>query len=301
MNISFDNVDFLSTSGPNNFGQKLAREIESRDAHTMVSSGQDIQFSFIQINDLFNPTILRLDGIYFNTTQDWKQQNLVIKRSYDVSQHVIVQSDFNKALVENYFGKREEISVIRNGTPIDLIDNIPFAKLGPDFDGKEVWMCASSWRPHKRLRANIEYFLEFSPPNAILLIAGKNPDYNPENNRVFYVGNLAWHEMISLMKRSSTFIHLSWLDHCPNVVVDARASECKIVCSSTGGTHEIAGKGAVIIEEEDWDFSPIDLYKPPKLDFTKMRIEQLDTPFDIKQTADDYISIAQKILRKDSV
>ena len=251
MNIKFDNVDFESTSGPNNFGQKLAREIDSRDGYTMVRSGQDIQISFIEIHEIFNPTILRLDGIYFNTAQDWKQQNLNIKRSYDICQHVVVQSNFNKKLVEQYFGKRDNISVVRNGTSIDLIDNIPFAKLGPEFNKKEVWMCASSWRPHKRLRANVEYFLQHAPPEAILLIAGANPDYNPKNNRVFYVGNLAWHEMISLMKRASTFIHLSWLDHCPNVVVDARASECKIICSSTGGTQEIAGKGAIIIEEEE--------------------------------------------------
>ena len=128
-----------------------------------------------------------------------------------------------------------------------------------------------------------------------MLIAGKNPDYNPNNPRVFYVGNLAWHEMISLMKRASTFVHLSWLDHCPNVVVDARACECKIICSSSGGTPEIAGANSIIIEEDDWDFSPIDLYDPPKIDFNRIISNEINVPINIKHAADDYISIARKL------
>ena len=297
MNISFNNVDFKSSSGPNNFGQKLAREINSREGITAVTSGQDVQISFIQMTNIFNPTILRLDGIYFNTQQDWKEQNGVIQQSYEAVQHVVVQSEFNKTLVQKYFGEKENISIIRNGTSIDLIDQVPFSRLGPDFEDKDIWMCASSWRPHKRLKANIDYFLEHAPKDTIMLIAGDSPDHNPQNNRVFYVGNLEWHEMISLMKRASTFVHLSWLDHCPNVVVDARACECKIVCSSTGGTAEIAGRGALIIEEEPWDFSPLDLYNPPPLDFSKNRINDVDSPIGIKHAADDYISIARELLR----
>ena len=61
---------------------------------------------------------------------------------------------------------------------------------------------------------------------------------------------------ISLL--SAAFIHLAWLDHCPNVVVDARAAACQIICSSAGGTKEIAGPSAIVIEEDEWDFEPVD-------------------------------------------
>ena len=70
--------------------------------------------------------------------------------------------------------------------------------------------------------------------------------------------------LLSLYKRSSTFVHLAYLDHCPNVVVDAQAAGCKIVCSSTGGTHEIVDNGIVILEDE-WDMKPCTLYKPPRI------------------------------------
>ena len=39
--------------------------------------------------------------------------------------------------------------------------------------------------------------------------------------------------LLSLYKRSKYFIHLAWLDHCPNVVVDARASGLIVI----GSTH----------------------------------------------------------------
>ena len=65
------------------------------------------------------------------------------------------------------------------------------------------------------------------------------------------------------------FLHLSWLDHCPNVVVDARSCGCQVICSSTGGTKEIAGEDAIIIEEDEWNYEIVDLYDPPELDFSK--------------------------------
>jgi hypothetical protein len=63
---------------------------------------------------------------------------------------------------------------------------------------------------------------------------------------------------------------LALLDHCPNVVVEARASGCKIVCSSAGGTKEIAGPDSIVVGDVDWDWKPFELYKPPPLDFSRI-------------------------------
>ena len=135
---------------------------------------------------------------------------------------------------------------------------------------ENLWTCASSWRPHKRLSENIEYFLEHSGDKDGLMIAG-DVSYSDRkiHERIHYLGNLNQEQLISLYKKTNFFIHLAWLDHCPNVVVDARSCGCKIICSSTGGTKEIAGEDAIIIQEDDWDFSPVELYKPPKINFDK--------------------------------
>ena len=281
------------------FGQKLVTQLQKDSDIKLVAEDQDIQLSFIQMTNVFNPTILRLDGIYFNTQIDWKQQNLPIQRSYDAAAYVVVQSEFNLSLIARYFGSRDNISVIRNGTCLDIIDKVQTASIG-EFEKNEIWLCASSWRPHKRLKANIEYFLQFAPENAILVVAGDHPDYEEKKSgRVVYAGNLRWDHLISVMKRATTFIHLAWLDHCPNVVVDARACDCKIICSSSGGTKEIAGVNSVIIEEDEWDFSPIELYCPPTIDFSRSRRNtELETSIDIKNVCDDYTSVMKQLLGK---
>ena len=136
----------------------------------------------------------------------------------------------------------------------------------------KIWLAASHWRPHKRLKQNIDLFYSLSGKNDILLIAGKNPDVQFDNlERVFYLGDLRWENLISVMKVSDFFIHLAWLDHCPNVVVDAKAAGCKIFCTDAGGTDELADKNDVVFLEKEWDFNPVDLYSPPVIDFSKTR------------------------------
>ena len=98
------------------------------------------------------------------------------------------------------------------------------------------------------------------------------------------------------MKRSSTFLHLAWLDHCPNVVVDARACGCKIVCSSSGGTKEIAGPNSIVIKEKDWNFQPIDLYNPPSMDFKNFYENKSISEMNIDLVAKKYMDVCKGIL-----
>ena len=291
MRVFFDNVNFYSNSGPNSFAKKLAKEITGPDCQ-IVNEKPDVQLAFIQATNNFEvPIVQRLDGIYFNIEQDWKRMNAPIEETYRSSRAVIFQSEFNKNLIEKYFGKHSNSNVIRNGTNLTAISKIQPILNDTLSKFDQVWSCASSWRPHKRLKENIRYFLEFSNPNDCLVIAGENPDYFEKNDRIFYVGNIEWKDLISLYKKSSMFLHLAWLDHCPNVVVDARACGCHIVCSSAGGTKEIAGLNSTIINEETWDFEPIHLYKPPDMNFFNSETGKEDYSIDIKDVAKEYKSV----------
>jgi glycosyltransferase involved in cell wall biosynthesis len=211
--------------------------------------------------------VLRLDGIWFNSDQNYELQNMPIKYAYKNADAVIFQSEFNKKLTENWFGIHKNSHIIHNAADIKLIKaankNYWDKKFGKD---AEVWSCASSWRPHKRLKDNIRYFIEKAPEDAVLAIAGSStyPENinHKDNKRIFFLGELDYMSLLALYKRSSTFIHLAYLDHCPNVVVDAQASGCKIICSSTGGTKEIVSDG-IVINEKEWDFKPTKLYQPP--------------------------------------
>lgn len=283
MKIRFDNVNFNANNGPNGFGVKLAKEFY-KQGHKLVSTNPDVQLSFIQKANNFNPCVLRLDGIYFNTDQDWKAQNEQIRLSYLSSQAVVVQSNFNKELVFEYFGKRDNVYVISNGTNLEEINIVKPLQHNIIDKFENVWMCASHWRPHKRLNENIHYYLEHKKQNDCLLICGKGFQENIDKNflsmleseNIFYLGELNWNQLISCMKRSKYFLHLSFLDHCPNVVVDAKASGCICIVSSSGGTKELCSKSDIIIKDLQWDFKPIKLYDPPKLNFDSYYLNNID-------------------------
>ena len=296
MILRLDNVDINSNSGPNGFGRKLVNSILKNNLAEISNREFDVQLSFIQKTNNFNPTVLRLDGIYFDSKKNWKFQNSLIEKSYKESKAIVVQSEFNKDLVTAYFGDHNNINVIRNGTDLDFISKVPTAAI-EGIQDKEIWLCASSWRPHKRLSENVRYFLENASKDSVLLIAGENVNIQVDSiDRVFYIGNLSWPDLISVMKRSSTFLHLAWLDHCPNVVVDARACGCKIVCSSSGGTKEIAGPNSIVIKEKDWNFQPIDLYNPPSMDFKNFYENKSISEMNIDLVAKKYMDVCKGIL-----
>jgi glycosyltransferase involved in cell wall biosynthesis len=300
LKILFDNVNFQSLSGPNSFGRKLASVLINKKHKLVgVNDNPDIQLSFIQTTNKVTNLVQRLDGIYFNTDQDWHHLNQSIYETYKIADAVVFQSNFNKKLTENFFGVAKDSYVIHNGTDINMIKSVPKLQHITLDKFEDVWCCASNWRPHKRLEENIHYFLEHTEENSCLVVAGDvaNLNYGLNSSRVIFVGNLDWIQLISLYKRSKHFIHLSFLDHCPNVVVDARAAGCHIICSSSGGTKEIAGKNSTIIQDIDWDFRPLKLYSPPRLDYTKKFEYNYDSNIDINYTSGQYLDVFYNILR----
>ena len=290
MNIQLENINLQSTSGPNHFASKLVKYGKKNGVTFNKTSPIDARLCFIETRDFQSkiPLFQRLDGIYFNLSQPYKIQNQNIEKTYHHSTGVIFQSNFNKKLTTEYFGEHNNFAVIHNGADTDFIETVaPLSH--PKIDKFEnVWSCAASWRPHKRLDDNIRYFLEHSCEKDCLVIAGKSDKKIEKNERIFYVGEISVPNLISLYKRSKYFLHLAWLDHCPNVVVDARASGCQIICSSAGGTKEIAGLDAVVIQEEDWNFKPVELYKPPALNFNNKVKNVFNVEYNMNRAIEDY-------------
>ena len=304
MKVFCHNFNPDSDSGPNKFTRQLFSHLEKLGVEVESNQSKcDVEFALIHFErEKIRPTVLRLDGIYFNSDQNYHQQNLPIKYSYETADHIVFQSNFNKALTESWFGPHKNTSVIHNAADTNFIDKVSTKKLDEAFDmSTEIWSCASSWRPHKRLRENLDYFYKKAPSTAVMIVAGSNATvedlkkYNElTNGRVYYFGNLNYYDLISLYKRSSTFVHLAYLDHCPNVVVDAQAAGCHVICSSSGGTSEIVHDG-IIIQEEKWDFSPIKLYEPPKIDFDDYLIKKSESLNSIENTAQLYFNTMQKL------
>jgi len=308
MKIFPNNFNPSSDSGPNSFTRGLLEKIvnEYNASIAINRKNADVEFCLIESNIKKEiPRLTRLDGIYFNTSQDFNFLNDKIKDTYETSDAVIFQSNFNKDLIQSWFGDHKNGHVIVNGADQEKIDKIDKADLSHTFGDRKIWMCASSWRPHKRLNENIRYFIENSDNDDVLLIAGKGASKNDFlgyenviNKRVFYIGHTSWESLVSLYKRSSTFIHLAFLDHCPNVVVDAAASGCEIVCAGSGGTKEIYSKKMTVVEDIDWDFSPLDLYNPPILNFENKIKTSSSIGYNLSDSAEKYFKIMETLSEK---
>ena len=294
MKIRLENVNFNSNSGPNSFGKKLKRYLEL-SGNEICRSGYDSVLCFIETHNVFENKKLfqRLDGIYFNSQFDYDEQNKNILKTYNRADGVIFQSAFNKELTERYFGVHKNSTIIHNGADTELIKKTQPIQNKILDKYEKVWSCAATWRPHKRLKDNINYFLEHQGLNDCLAIAGR-PDYRTSEPNVYYVGELENDKLMSLYKRSEYFLHLAWLDHCPNVVVDARASGCKIICSSAGGTREIAGLDAIVIEEDMWDYMPTKLYNPPSMDFTRKLKNSFDVDYNMITVTKKYTDFMKR-------
>mgnify|MGYP003117008746 CR=1 FL=1 len=290
MKIFFENINLNSTSGPNSFAKKLLKGVYHHK-HSVTNDIQkaDTHLCFIEsrIGSDTVPMFQRLDGIYFNSDQDYKSQNSNIQKTYHRAHGVIFQTKFNKELTFKYFGEHPNTKVIHNAADLELINQIRPLSHPKLKKYDNIWACASKWRPHKRLEDNIQYFLEHSGNNDCLVVAGATPK-RMKHERVIYVGEVDQKQLLSLYKIAKYFVHLAWLDHCPNVVVDARASGCEIICSSSGGTKEIAGPSATLIEEEKWNFQPVKLYDPPQLDFNKKIKNSFNSDCDIINIAKEY-------------
>ena len=295
MKICLENVNLSSPSGPNSFANKLVKHTTNLGHEITDYGNSDVRLCFIETRrgKCEKPLFQRLDGIYFNIKQNYNLQNANIKKTYDISDGIVFQSNFSKRLITHWFGEHDNTTIIHNGADIEKIDSIDPIRNSVIDKFDNVWSCASHWRPHKRLSENIRYFLEHAKENDCLIVAGQ-PENMINHDRIFYTGNLDHNTLIAVYKRSVNFIHLGRFDNCPNVVIDARAAGCHIICSDSGGTPEIAGADATVIQDEEWDYQPLDLYNPPKLDFTKKVDNLWNTDIDMKKVAQRYMDFLIK-------
>ena len=102
MKIFTHNFNPASNSGPNKFTRTLFRSLVKEKSVSLSSQEEaDVEFCLIQQQlPKVKPMVLRLDGIWFNSEQEYHKQNAPIKFSYNNADAVVFQSEFNKKLTE---------------------------------------------------------------------------------------------------------------------------------------------------------------------------------------------------------
>jgi len=307
-------------AGPQLFCSRLNKAMQSMSEVEIVSPEEaEVRLHNIEIKDKssLGKDILRLDGVYFNTDQDWEKLNKSIKKSFDLADAVVYQSKFSKRLCDKYLGEANKPwRIIYNGAEHKRIKD--------DSCGMPFFLAVARWRPFKRLRETIEGFLDAKLKNHFLYIIGdvsksglsaEEVEKYSSNSKIKFLGKIDPKELETYYYSSCCrgLIHLSWIDSCPNSVVEAICANKPVICGNFSGPAEIvveAGGGTILDwEDTSYDLSPRDIYNPPEVDIQiyshvlrefvlhpeRYRVLNPE-PFYIQNTAKEYLSFFKEVL-----
>ena len=245
--------------GPWIFASRLSQELQSTGLKFDENSIN--RLSIIQGKPQEGKyNILRLDGLYFTKGG----RNRSIFEAYKSYDHIVFQGEFCRQQYEAFTGVKKTHSIIRNG-----VGNEFFQKQTDLIKtDKPVIVACSRWRRHKRLEEIIEAFSSPELQNVELWVINGKTFKGAVTDNIKLIGQQPPASLPKILQSATAMIHLSWLDWCPNSVVEGLASGLPVLCSHNGGTKELVKDDGIVIQlEEDYEIGTrLDLYRPPKVD-----------------------------------
>ena len=237
------------------------------------------------------PFFFRADGLYFSTDlpeAERERRNAVLRDGVVRARGVIFQSSFSLDMYQTLLGVQPQYrTIICNGT--DLTRFFPCApddearlklreRLGIPRDSF-VFISSAAWRVHKRLTdiANVFHMVRKDCCDTChLLIIGRHEEQlEAIDDHIISLGVVPNDLLPQYLRASDIYLFFSWLDTCPNSVIEAIACGVPVVCTDQGGTREIVERssGGVVAIGSDEPFEPhvTDLYHPPRPDYEILR------------------------------
>ena len=261
MRVSF-NIDINAKdadSGKGKFLLRLARCMsdlgvdivkKKADIHVILS-GEDIDKK-AKIN------VVRVDGLILNIDQNYKYKNHNLVKSMKRADAIIYQTEFCHIAYRKFLGIKKEYAIINNGA--DPNEFLPR-------NVQNFFLANCKWRPHKRLKEIVKCFL-IALDNGLdsdLIVTGE-ADYVKKHPRIKYVGWQGIDQLRIYLSEAIASLHLTWLDWCPNSMVEAVVAGCPVIYTDSGGHHEIGKNAGISIPDVQWNFKPCKLYRPPDID-----------------------------------
>jgi len=238
-----------------------------------------------------------------NEHYDSDKKNRPLFRAYRKADGIIFQSEFNRKLLEHFAGEPPCPNVvIPNGVPPNFCPEGNRVDYGFD----RTVICSAKWKAHKRLDSIIEGFLEYGNSDVGLVILGGGVGKIMEHENIICIGKIPPDDLPKYLRGGDVFIHLAWLDHCPNSVVEALACGLPVLCSHNGGTKEIVGSNGIVMKfEQEYDFAKVPVFRPPQCDKRRVadgiaRILDWKKPIDASYlkldiVADRYMKFAESL------
>jgi len=216
--------------------------------------------------------VLRVGPANINTNMAWKKINREKAQSVKIADAVVYQSQYSKKIYHKLVCHPDKPeAVIFNGADPADYDVEPY---GSNFS---VNFLASTrvWLKQKRLKTIVRSFLEAEIPESYLIVCGDTmgveKKYHHHNN-ILFIGPVSDMVLARLYKLCNAMIHITWIDACPNSVVEALVAGCPVICTNMGGTVELIDPGktyggcTLLRHDPQFDYKPVNLDKPPKSD-----------------------------------
>lgn len=310
MKIHLDNVNMSSNSGPNSFGKRLAMALIESGHEVELYDGRKADVSIVFIEPSGRPlakkVVQRLDGIWFSP-EEFETKNSSIKKLYQTADGVIWQSEFDKGMTTKWWGYPKKFEIIRNGINAPEIKKFQIPALEQMRQQYEMlFVCSANWHPQKRLMQNIELYkhLRNFYSSAALIVLGSNP-IKVADPHIFYAGSQPYEVCLEIFSAANWMLHLAWLDHCPNTVVESLSQGTPVICSEHGGTKELVqGYGVILKEEKQYNFELTNYDDPPKIDVSQIKNRlpnknDLSPCFDvsIQRALNDYLLFLESVLQ----
>lgn len=310
MKIFFDNI-VNNNTGPNTFARRLAHQLALMGHVLADYDDYDVQLAFIEAKNqpkAGKPLVQRLDGIWFKP-DEFEHRNNAIMDTWSKAQAVVWQSEFDRNMTTHHWGDHRG-AVIHNG--IDLSKRITEHRvpaveaLRRDYD--HFFVCSSNWHPQKRLNTNVQLFQHVRdslPGRSCLVVIGNGAASMIADPDVFYAGSVPEEIYLEIYSTADWMLHLAWLDHCPNVVVECLSQGTPVICTNSGGTSELVKDFGIVLREETYKFELTNYDDPPPIEISQLDpLTLLTKPIghhaniDIVATAHEYVSLFEKLLKE---
>lgn len=223
----------------------------------------DVYLAFVRKDKRIDlPTIVRIDGIYYDLESNYEMRNKEISVSHSICEGIIYQSNFSKMMCERWLSPARSDSkkkVVYNGIELNPVKN---------FNNKDIdIVVAAKWRRHKRLKEIIDLFITFNklyPSSTLHILGNLHENKKVNHKKIIYYGMVSFDDVLRVMSRANFTLHLSKRDSCPNSVIESISLGVPVITTSNcGGATEVCSitKGCYICDG-DGDFNNTDLCKP---------------------------------------
>ncbi|KKN24740.1 hypothetical protein LCGC14_0891870 [marine sediment metagenome] len=188
----------------------------------------------------------RVNGVYFDKSKAGaRSMNKTIAKAISKARGVVYQSNYSRNMSKGILGVKKSGRIIYNGFDKSCYNGLKADKFG---FSKMLVACAK-WRPLKRPRSIVKGFLAAGLSDAVLvMIGGIKESQQIKHPQVKYIGSIPPADTYKYYLNCDGVIHISRLDACPNVVIEALTAGKPVLGNNVGGTPELIKDSGVIIE-----------------------------------------------------